>query len=157
MTFSHYCDIIIIENERKVFQMNIEVIKAMNKKETVFERFVKRYRANNRVARLYRRIYNNIVWSEERANKILSYYVPRKAQWNAKSKHFYFFDNGMGWSHLEKIKLKDRLFWKKFNGSFGGEIRTYLIEKFELDGFEKTVVQAYDRQTEVIFTLKEEN
>lgn len=156
--------------------MNAETIKAMNKKETIFNRFAKWYRKNgykvNRViffpiwiaikAKNKIRAYLNAqtMWSEERANEILSYYIPRKAEWDAENKEFYFADNGMGWGmkyNQKKIKLKDRRFWKKFTGFWGGEIRKYLIEKFELEGFEKIVGDTYDYWAEVTFTLKEGN
>lgn len=100
--------------------MNAETIKAMNKKETTFDRFVKWYRKNgykiNRVIlfpvwfavwakdKIHRYNYNNIAWSEERANEILSYYIPRKAKWDAEDKEFYFADNGMGWGHEVQSK-----------------------------------------------------
>ena len=50
-------------------------------------------------------------WSEERANKILSYYIPRKAKWHEDEKCFYFVDSGMGWgmSYNKKfIMFRDR-------------------------------------------------
>lgn len=156
--------------------MNVETIKAMNKKEIVFNRFAKWYRKNgykiNRVIlfpvwfavwakdKIHRYNYNNTIWSEERTNEILSYYIPRKAKWDAEAKEFYFADNGMGWGmkhNIRKIKLKDRRFWKKYTGFWGGEIRTYLLNKFELEGFEKTIGDTYDYWAEVTFTLKEGN
>lgn len=155
--------------------MNNEVIKAMNKKETTFDRIKKWYYKNgykiNRIIlfpiwvasiikeKVHNYNYNKIVWSDERANEILSYYIPRKAEWDAEEKEFYFADNGMGWNmkcHRKAIKRKDRQFWKKFTAGFGGEIRRYLLNKFELEGFEKTIGDTYDCWTEVCFTLKEE-
>ena len=98
------------------------------------------------------------VWSEERVKAILDYYIPRRADWDAEENEFYFFDNGMGWSmNLAKryLKRKDRRWWKKYVGWCGGDIRKYLIEKFELEGFTKEVVSDYFDQTEIIFKLKE--
>ena len=96
-------------------------------------------------------------WSDERANEILTYYIPRCSDWDAEDEDFYFFDNGYGWSiNLAKkhLKFKDRRFWKVNNGFCGGEIRDYLIEKFELEGFEKKVCDCSDSFTEIIFTKK---
>ena len=107
--------------------MNAEIIKAMNKKETKIDKACKWWRKNGyKVMRVilfpiwwgicaknkihdYR--YKRLEWSEERANEILSYYIPRKAKWHEDEKCFYFADNGMGWgmSYNKKfIKLRDR-------------------------------------------------
>ena len=96
-------------------------------------------------------------WSEERANEVLSYYVPRKAKWDAEDKSFYFFDNGMGWGHLAKkhLKLKDRRWWNCHRGFWGGRIKSYLIEKFEMEGFEKIVGDTSDEWAEITFKLIE--
>ena len=99
------------------------------------------------------------VWSEERANAVLSYYIPRRANWDDEEKTFFFFDNGMGWgfrSAKKYLKWKDRRWWKKFCGCWGGEIRTYLISDFEMEGFIKEVGCCSDGWTEVNFRLKGE-
>lgn len=98
-------------------------------------------------------------WSEKRAHEILSYYVPRRADWCEEDKTFYFFDNGMGWGNLAKkyLKRKDRRWWNNYNGFCGGEIRLYLIEEFELEGFTKKIGNCYDGRTEVSFTMIENN
>lgn len=98
------------------------------------------------------------VWSEERANEILSYYIPRRADWDDKEKTFFFFDNGMGWGfHSAKkyLKWKDRCWWKKFCGCWGGKIRAYLIGDFEMEGFTKEVGCCSDGWTEVNFIMNE--
>ena len=154
--------------------MNAEVIKAMNKKETKMDEIRKWWNKNGyKVMRVilfpiwwgicaknkihdYR--YKRLEWSEERANEILSYYVPRKSEWNNEDKTFYFADNGMGWGmkcHQKKIKLKDRAWWRKYSCGWGGKVRTHLIEKFELEGFTKEVGDTYDGWTEVCFRLTE--
>lgn len=97
-------------------------------------------------------------WSEERANEILSYYIPREAEWYVKDNLFYFADNGLGWNmkcNLRKIKLRDRRWWRINTGFYGGKVRTYLLEKFELEGFEKIVGDTYDHWTEVTFKMKD--
>jgi hypothetical protein len=98
-------------------------------------------------------------WSDERAKEILNYYVPRRADWCEEDKTFYFFDNGMGWGNLAKsyLKLKDRRWWNNYNGFRGGEIRLYLIEEFELEGFTKEVIRRDEAETEITFTLIENN
>ena len=60
-----------------------------------------------------------VVWSDERANEILSYYVPRKCEWDEENQELYFFDNGYGWqmcSAKKYLKFKDRRFWNKMHG-----------------------------------------
>ena len=96
-------------------------------------------------------------WSDKRAKEILNYYVPRKASWCEEDKTFYFFDNGMGWGNLSKkhLKLKDRRWWKVHCGFWGGDIRHYLIDKFELEGFTKELGNCDEGWTEVSFTLIE--
>lgn len=98
------------------------------------------------------------VWSEERVNEILSYYVPRYCSWSEETQELYFFDNGYGWSmrYAKKhLKRKDRRWWNKFNGWTGGKIRDYLINQFELEGFSKEVRNCSDGWTEISFVLKE--
>ena len=156
--------------------MNNEVIKAMNKKETKIDKIRKWWDKNGyKVMRIIlfpiwwgikaeekidAYLDSRNTWSEERANEILSYYIPRNADWDAEKKSFYFFDNGMGWDlrcRQKRVKLKDRRWWKKYTRVWGGKVRTYLVEKFELEGFEKTVENTYDFcETEVTFKMIEE-
>lgn len=98
-------------------------------------------------------------WSEERATEILNYYIPRASEWDAESKSFYFFDNGMGWNiKLAKryLKLKDRRFWK-VHSSWGGEMRSFLMNKFELEGFTKELGVCTEGWTEIFFDLNEKS
>lgn len=93
-------------------------------------------------------------WNKERANEILQYYIPRRAEWDEENKEFYFFDNGYGWRMAKKyLKRRDRRFWKLHEGFCGGEIRNYLINEFELEGFTKEVGNCSDSWTEIIFKL----
>ena len=156
--------------------MNKEVMKAINKKETKIGEVKKWWRKNGyKVMRVilfpiwwsicaknkiekYRN--SKCEWNEEKANEILSYYIPRAAEWDNEEKCFYFADNGMGWgmkSYQKKVKMKDRAWWRKFSCGWGGKIRTHLIEKFELEGFTKEVGDCADGWTEVSFRLIENN
>lgn len=155
--------------------MNAEIIKAMNKKETKIDK-IRKWWSNNgyKVMRVIlfplwlglkakekidAYLDSRNTWSEERANEILSYYIPRNSDWNAEDKSFYFYDNGMGWDlrcRQKRVKLKDRRWWKIHTRVWGGKVRDYLIEKFELEGFEKTVGETYDFHTEVTFKMIEE-
>ena len=156
--------------------MNNEVIKAMNKKPRKDSNFKKWWRKNGyKVWRVVLfplwafvwsrdkiKTYLNArtEWSESRANEILSYYVPRFADWDNEDKAFYFFDNGYGWSmSLAKkhLKLKDRRFWKLYASWGGGDVRDYLINNFELEGFTKKVRNGCDGWTEITFTMKAED
>ena len=97
-------------------------------------------------------------WSEERATEILNYYIPRRSEWDAEDKSFYFFDNGMGWNYsLAKryLKRKDRRFWKVHCTWWGGEMRTLLMNKFELEGFTKEFGNCSEGWTEISFVLNE--
>ena len=155
--------------------MNKEIIKAMNKKETKRDKFRKWWSKNGyKVMRVIlfpiwwgikakekitSYLNSKCEWSEERANEILSYYIPRKANWNENDKCFYFFDNGMGWGRKYNkrfIKFRDRRWWDCNCGFWGGKIRTYLIEKFELEGFKKEVGDCYDSRTDISFKMIEE-
>ena len=156
--------------------MNEEVIKAMNKKEGKIDKVREWWEENDyKVMRVVlfpfywgskvKEKINNYLnskceWSEERANEVLSYYIPRKADWYAQENVFYFFDNGLGWTlrnNLKKIKLKDRRWWKYNSRGWGGKVREYLIKDFELEGFTKEVGDTHDSQTEIIFHLNENN
>ena len=150
--------------------MNEEVIKAMNRKEPKPSKFREWWNKND--YKVYRVILFPIwiasilakkiikwlnsrqAWSDERAKEILDYYVPRRAQWDAEEQEFYFFDNGYGWSlgnAKRYLKRKDRRFWEVHNGFCGGDIRYYLIDTFELEGFTKEVGECSSSWTEIIF------
>lgn len=155
--------------------MNSEVVKAMNKKETKRDEFRKWWSKNGykviRVVlfplwwgiqakeKITSYLNSREEWSEERVKEILNYYVPRKAEWNAEDKCFYFFDNGYGWSMSfakRYLKRKDRRFWNIYTGGAGGKIRSYLIKEFELEGFEKEVGNCDYGWTEISFKMIEE-
>lgn len=154
--------------------MNKEVIKAMNKKEVEIDKFRKWWNKNGyKVMRVILfpiwwgikaktkidyHLNSREEWSEERVKEILNYYVPRFAEWDAKDKSFYFFDNGYGWSigfAKKYLKRKDRRFWNFYNGCSGGVIRSYLINEFKLEGFEKEIGNCSDDWTEIIFRMIE--
>ena len=155
--------------------MNNEVIKAMNKKENKMDE-IRRWWSKNgyKVMRVVLfplwwgiKVKEKITsylnsreeWSEERVKEILNYYIPRRAEWDADDKCFYFFDNGYGWSMCSAKKYlnrKDRRFWKVNSSFYGGEIRHYLINTFELEGFTKEVVDTSNDWTEIEFKLNEE-
>lgn len=66
--------------------------------------------------------------------------------------------NGMGWGmtyNRKYLKLRGRRWWDCNRGFWGGNIRTYLIEKFEMEGFEKIVGNTYDQWAEITFKLIE--
>ena len=154
--------------------MNKEVVKAMNKKENRFNAIKKWWNKNGykvmRVVlfpvwlgiktkeKITSYLNSREEWSEERVKEILNYYIPRLADWDEEDKCFYFFDNGYGWSiGLAKkyLKRKDRRFWNIHNGWSGGKIRSYLIDEFELEGFEKEVGNCSDGWTEIAFRMIE--
>lgn len=152
--------------------MNAEVIKAINKKETKIYKCRKWWRKNGyKVMRVVlfplwwgikakKRITSYLdsreEWSEERTKEILNYYVPRHSDWDAEDKSFYFFDNGYGWSMSfakKYLKRKDRRFWNIYGGLFDYKIRSYLIDEFELEGFEKEVGNCSEGRTEITFRM----
>ena len=152
--------------------MNKEVVKAINKKENKFNAIKKWWDKNGykvmRVilfpiwwgtkikAKIDYRLNSREERSEERVKEILDYYIPRFADWDAEDKSFYFFDNGYGWSIVlarKYLKRKDRRFWNVHRGFVGGKIRSYLIEEFELEGFEKEVGDCPEGWTEITFRM----
>lgn len=153
--------------------MNKEIIKAMNKKEkkhTIRKWWNKNSYKVMRVVffpvwigtivkdKITAYLNSKEEWNEERVKEILSYYIPRRAEWDNEDKTFYFFDNGYGWSAgsaKKYLKRKDRRFWKVNNGWTGGKIRYYLIHEFELDGFVKEVGDCSEGWTEVAFRMIE--
>ena len=154
--------------------MNKEVVKAMNKKENRFNAIKKWWDKNGykvmRVVlfpvwlgikakeKITSYLNSREEWSEERVKEILNYYIPRLADWDEEDKCFYFFDNGYGWSiGLAKkyLKRKDRRFWNVHHGWGGGKIRSYLIDEFELEGFEKEIGNCSEGWTEIAFRMIE--
>lgn len=153
--------------------MNNEIIKAMqkkNKNNTIY----KWWRKNS--YKVWRIIFfpiwgimlledkitiylnNKEKWNEKRANEILNYYIPRRAHWNDKEQCFYFFDNGLGWNlKLAKkyLKRKDRRFWQVNCGWWGGKMRDFMIEKFELEDFTKEIGNCDEGWTEISFYFDE--
>lgn len=99
---------------------------------------------------------SRVEWNEERAIKILDYYVVNYSKWNEKDKTFDFFDTGIGWTYKKNIKVfvkrKDRRFWKLHYR----KIKEVLVNKYELEGFSKEVCD-YDYSTvSILFTMQEE-
>ena len=156
--------------------MNNEVIKAMNevdrKPPAIADNFKKWWKKNGyKIARVILfpiwfvlwisdKIedweYSRNKWDVGRAKEILDYYVPRYCEYDKRDEAFYFFDNGYGWDYSlakKHLKRKDRIFWKR-NASYGGEMRNYLINEYELEGFTKEVVDISDGRTEINFFLK---
>ena len=158
--------------------MNTEIIKAMNRKNekhpvrdwwkkndykvmrvVLFPIWVPVWAVDKMQTKIKSKLNARIEWSEERVKEILNYYVPRKCSWNEEEQELYFFDNGYGWamSHAKKhLKLKDRRFWNKFKGWSGGEIRQYLLNTFELEGFTKELGDCDCGWTEISFKKIEE-
>lgn len=149
--------------------MNKEIIKAMNRKPNNLKIWwtKNRYKILRVVlfplfllalaeSKIEHYIYTRYTkWDENRVNEILNYYIPRTADWDKDEKTFYFFDNGLGWClgfAKKYLKFKDRAFWVRNNDN----IREYLIEKFELEGFTKHVGDCYANRTEITFYMNEE-
>lgn len=154
--------------------MNKEVIKAMNKKETAFDRFSKWWNKNGykvmrvilfpfwlgviALEKFLTWLDSKEKWNEQKSKEIFDYYIPRYADWDEEDKTFYFFDNGLGW-HLchakKRLKIKDRRYWKNNTIGIGGNMRSYLINDYELEGFTKEVHDTDYGWTEITFTLIE--
>ena len=78
--------------------------------------------------------------------------------WGEEEKSIFFFDNSRGWNIAQAkryLKFKDRRFWKVNVGWWGDNMRKYLINKFELQGFTKIVNDTYDGRTEIVFKMIE--
>lgn len=166
----------VAKTMKEVNTINKEIIKAINKKEENNKLIAIRkwWRKNSyKIARIVlfpiwiiyltnQKIQNKLnsheKWSEEKANEILSYYIPRRCNWEEANKTLYFFDNGYGWSFncaKKYLKRKDYRFWKLYSGCFGGQIRRYLIDSFEIENFKKEIENCYDSQTEISFKMIE--
>lgn len=156
--------------------MNEEIIKAMNKKQKKISAIGRWWRKNGHIIcrillfpawffivakeKINKRLNERTAWSEERTKEILNYYIPRRCHWHPENKTLSFFDNGEGWhmyfaKHI--LKRKDRRYWKKYGSHWTGDIRKYLINKFELDGFTKEIEDGPVEWTTITFRLKNEN
>lgn len=80
--------------------------------------------------------YSHNQWSKQEVDRILNYYVPRRAEYDKEEKTFYLYYSCFG-ETLENskkyLKRKDRKFWKKYNYA----IHEYLKKEYELKGFKK--------------------
>lgn len=155
--------------------INAEVIKAISKKENTKKATIRKWWSKNKykvmkiiffpiwcgacaINKINAWLNSRHTWNEERAKAIFNYYIPRRAEWVEEDKTFYHFDNGYGWSFYSAkkyLKMKDRRFWKIHTGWCGGELRRYLINTFELEGFTKEIGDCSDGWTEVCFKMIE--
>ena len=151
--------------------LNKEIVKAMNRKEkkhTIRKWWNKNGYKVLRVVlfpiwifalvcdKITKKLNSRNSWDEERANEILNYYIPRRAEWDKENNEFYFFDNGYGWAIYcakKYLKRKDRRFWRVNAGAWGHKMRSYLIDEFELEGFTKELGSCYDGWTEITFKM----
>ena len=158
--------------------MNPEIIKAMNRKNekhpirdwwhkngykvmrvVLFPIWIPVWAVDRTQDKIKSKLNARIEWSDKRVNEILNYYVPRHGSWSEETQELYFFDNGCGWSmrHAKKhLKRKDRRWWNVFSGWTGGEIRQYLMNSFELEGFTKELGDCSGGWTEISFKKIEE-
>lgn len=94
-------------------------------------------------------------WDEVKANEILSYFIPRASVWSEDTKTFYYANSGTDWELnycIEYLDKEDCIWWNCNSKPFGGKIKTYLVEKFELDGFTKEIVYTNDEGwVEILF------
>lgn len=80
--------------------------------------------------------YSHNEWSKQEVDRILNYYVPRRAKYDEEEKTFYLYYNCFGetlGNSKKYLKRKDRKFWKKYNRA----IHEYLKKEYELVGFKK--------------------
>lgn len=82
--------------------------------------------------------YSHNQWSKQEVDRILNYYVPRRAEYDEEEKTFYLYYNCFGktlGNAKKYLKRKDRKFWEKYNYA----IHEYLKKEYELEGFKKVV------------------
>jgi hypothetical protein len=103
--------------------------------------------------------YINNQWDSARAKTLLDYYIPHRAKWDVETKTFRLCHNDYGWtikSAKKYLRLSDRKFWAVNTGWVGGELRKYLVESYELDGFTKKVIEDdWNGFIDIEFILKE--
>ena len=79
-------------------------------------------------------------WSDEQANKILNYYIPRQCSWDEEHKELYFFDNGYGWyMNKKRVKWKDRRFWNKYKGWYAAKFEIICLISLNLKDLLKSL------------------
>ena len=149
--------------------MNKEIEKAMNKKE---HKIVTWYKNNSykiwRIIlfpiwffstvndKIAKKKYKNLEWDKTRADKILTRYMLRESEWNEKEKSFYFWNNGWyisSYSGKKATKRKDHKFCSKYKF----ELKEYLLNEFELEGFTKIIDDCDYGCIEITFKLNEKD
>lgn len=94
--------------------------------------------------------YNRLKWSEEKAKKVLDYWLPYVlsyddgAYWYCTSWHY------PGWQIAKRAPIG----LKKWTKKFGYELRDYLEKGYEKDGFDRTIIEEYWDEHWIKFTPK---
>lgn len=86
-------------------------------------------------------------WSADRTQRILSYAFPKRAEVDKENGEISRYIRSWGFYWKPYAKWYDKWYCEKFNS----EITKYLYERFEMDGYEKTVDKEDSDWTLVIF------
>lgn len=79
--------------------------------------------------------YNRLVWNEERAQRVLEYAFPNKAEIDRENQSIGRYLRSFWFDWYKFAKRRDKRWCKKFNI----QLREYCINTFQMDGYTKEV------------------
>lgn len=84
--------------------------------------------------------YKKLRWNEKTATKVLNKIVPKVSEWDSEDNAFFY---STEWDTVSMSRYSPLLYhqWTK---KFQSRLAKFLVEKFEIEGYEKTIVSEYD-------------
>lgn len=85
--------------------------------------------------------YNNLVWSEEKAKKILDKILPKVLVYDTKNDEYYFATN---WNVRTLLVKYAPIRWKKWTDKFSSSLCKYLKDTYENKDYIKTIEEDFE-------------
>lgn len=79
--------------------------------------------------------YNRLIWSNERAIKVLNKTLPKIIEWVEEDKSFYY---SMDWG-TSQLYNRAPFFSRKWARKFARKLHCFIKEEFEIEGYNKSI------------------
>lgn len=83
--------------------------------------------------------YKKLRWNEKTATKVLNKVVPEVSEWDSEDSTFFY---STEWDTVFMVRHSP-LLYRKWARKFQSRLAKFLVEKFEIEGYEKAVVSEY--------------